>query len=126
MSSYDYLLTKDRSVSIHHKNIQNLAIEMFKIKSNLTPKIVNDLFYNGPENNYDLGHHRDLKAIFVNLVYNGSKSISYLSPKIWDVVPPEITEINSLSHFKKSIRKLIPADCPLHLWSRFSYKISES
>ena len=33
-SSYEELLKKDGSVSINHRNIQNLAIEMFMLKSN--------------------------------------------------------------------------------------------
>ena len=31
-SSYDELLLKDGLVSIHHRNIQNVAIEMFKVE----------------------------------------------------------------------------------------------
>ena len=36
-SSFDELLRKDNSVSIHHRNIQALAIEMYKAKNNLSP-----------------------------------------------------------------------------------------
>ena len=32
LSSFDELLTKDKSVRVHHRNIQCLAIEMFKLK----------------------------------------------------------------------------------------------
>ena len=40
VSSFQELLEKDNSVSIHHKNIQVLATEMFKIFKNLSPDIV--------------------------------------------------------------------------------------
>ena len=55
-SSYQDLLTKDGSISIHHKIIQNVAIEMFKVKNSLAPKIVNDLLDNKTENYYNLSH----------------------------------------------------------------------
>ena len=35
---------KDGSVSIHYKNIQSLAIEMFQIKHRQSPEIVSDIF----------------------------------------------------------------------------------
>ena len=43
-SSYENLLENDNSVSIHHKNIQALAIEMFKVKHKLCPDITSDIF----------------------------------------------------------------------------------
>ena len=44
LSSYEEILENDGSVSIHHKNIQNLAIEMFQIKHGQSPEIVSDIF----------------------------------------------------------------------------------
>ena len=43
LSSYEELLEKDESVSIHHKNIQSLAIKMFQIKHGQSPEIVSDI-----------------------------------------------------------------------------------
>ena len=38
-SSYKKLLIKDGTVSIHHRNIQTLATEMFKVKNEMSPEI---------------------------------------------------------------------------------------
>ena len=40
-STFKDLLNKDNSVSIHHKNLQVLTIEMFKLKNNMAPEILN-------------------------------------------------------------------------------------
>ena len=39
-TSFDNLLKKDKSVTIHHRNIQYLAIEMFKVNNNISPQLV--------------------------------------------------------------------------------------
>ena len=41
----DELLRRDNSVSIHHRNIQSLATEKFKIKNEMSPEIASDIFY---------------------------------------------------------------------------------
>ena len=39
-SSFDNLLKRDKSVSIHQKNLQILATEIYKTKNDLGPKIM--------------------------------------------------------------------------------------
>ena len=43
-STFQELLELDKSVSIHHRNLQKLATEMFKIKNNITPTLIQELF----------------------------------------------------------------------------------
>ena len=42
--TFEGLLDKDKSSSIHHRNLQVLATEKYKIYSNVAPDIVNNMF----------------------------------------------------------------------------------
>ena len=42
-SSFSELLEKDKSVTIHHRNFQILAYEMFKMKNNMVPEILTEI-----------------------------------------------------------------------------------
>ena len=44
-SSFDKLLEKERSVTIHARYLQTLTTEMFEIYKNLSPVIVTGLFH---------------------------------------------------------------------------------
>ena len=79
-SSCENLLEKDNSVSIHHKNIQALAIEMFKVKHKLCPEITGDIFIERTNNEYNLRNHHDSITPQVHSVFHGTESISYLGP----------------------------------------------
>ena len=43
-SSFTDLLEIDNSVSVHHRNIQVLATELYKFVDGLSPKLVTDFF----------------------------------------------------------------------------------
>ena len=43
-SSFDELLKKDNAVTIHNRNLQRLAVEMFKAKEEISPKFMNEVF----------------------------------------------------------------------------------
>ena len=44
--TFEELLNKDNSASIHHRNLQVLAIQMFKIKNNKAPEVSDEIFQN--------------------------------------------------------------------------------
>ena len=91
-------------VSKHHRNIQMLATEMFKVKNEMSPEIICDTFTPIINNHYNLRHINHFETPSVSTVYNGIESVSYLGPKIWDIVPEEHKAWNSLNSFKKSIK----------------------
>ena len=43
-SSFEELLENDNSVSVHHRNIQVLATELYKIVNGLSPEIMKEVF----------------------------------------------------------------------------------
>ena len=43
-SSFKPPLEKDYSVTVHHKNLQVLVTEIFKVENNLAPDIMKDVF----------------------------------------------------------------------------------
>ena len=42
-SSYVKLLTKDRSVTIHNRNIRTLAIEIYKVMQGISPPLLTEV-----------------------------------------------------------------------------------
>ena len=43
--SLDDFLQMDKSVSIHQRNLQIIATEIYKVRDNLGPEIVKDIFH---------------------------------------------------------------------------------
>ena len=116
---FEALLESDGSVSIHHRNIQLLALEMFKVLKNETPEIMNEVFPINRSGTYNLRAQRDFYSRRIHTVHFGEDSIAFLAPKIWDIVPTEIKEAGSIAQFKKRIKKWIPIDCPCRLCKKY-------
>ena len=95
---------KYNSLSIRHKNILALPIEMFKVKHKLCPEISSDIFMERTKNQHNLRNRPDFITPQVNSVFHETESISYLGPKIWDIVPKEFKYQKSLNSFKESIK----------------------
>ena len=97
--TFKEVLEKNKTVSIHQKNLQVLATEIFKTKLNISPEILKELFSFNVRN-YNLRSQSTLKRIKTNTVYFGSKSLSSLALKIWDLVPDSFKNENSPERFK--------------------------
>ena len=74
--TFEELLQKDRSFTIHHRNLQKLAMEMYKIKNNYSPVMMKSIF---PEstNRYNLRCNNPFQSDNVHSVHNGTETLSY-------------------------------------------------
>ena len=110
-SSFIKLLEKDNSVSIHQRNLQILAIEMFKVSNGLSPVLMNDIFKLRGEQTYNLRKLSQFYRPKVNSVYNSTESVSFLGPTKWDLVQNELKDIGNIAAFKKAITRWSPEKC---------------
>ena len=110
-SSFDELLKADGSVTVHHRNIQLVAVEMFKVKNGFCPEIMKDLFQLRQDSN---GTSKFIIPS-VNNEYMGKLSLRYFGPVVWETMLPNVyKEINNLAKFKDDIKAWVP-DCNCRL-----------
>ena len=111
-SSFEELLDKDGSTTIHIRNLQTLAIEMYKVRYGLSPKIMNLVF--PLKENCRYPRENDFITTNVKKVNHGTETLAFLGPRIWSLIPDD-WKLQSLSIFKKNVRKWIPNKCPCRL-----------
>ena len=71
-------------LSIHHRNIQTLAIEIIKFLNGLSAQIMNHVFQDDLRNKNEL-YSRNLK-----IEAYGTDSVLFMAPKIWSIVSPNL------------------------------------
>ena len=113
-STSQELLDKDSCVTIHQRNLQRLAIEMFKIKNHLSPLLMQELFTE-KIHQYDLRNKRTWESYNLRTVKYGTETVRYMGPKTWKLVPNDIKESKSLTEFKTKIRSWKPTECTCRL-----------
>ena len=116
--SFEKLSEIDRSVPIHIKKRQILATEFFKESKNLAPTIFSEIFSKGSVQD-NLRHNSEFSVPNVKSTFHGTEILSYLGPKIWDLVPKELRELSRLSVFQKAIKKWKPQNCPCRLSKKY-------
>ena len=81
---------------------------MFKVKHNLCPDILQSLFEIRTKTKANATFHRPN----VNSVYNGTQSLRYFGPIVWDnMIPENIKVISDLNKFKEKISAWVPNNC---------------
>ena len=107
LSTYEDLLRRDGSVSIHNKNLQLLVIEMYKVDKGLSPTFMKDIFTRNENAQSDnVSSRTRSKSTYYNYsnprtVHFGLETLRSLGPKLWELVPIKFKDITSLATFKK-------------------------
>ena len=99
--TFKELLEKNKTVSIHQRNLQTLATEIYKAKNKISPEVVNSLF-EFTNKNYNLRNASILKRNRHFTVYYGSESLVSLASKIWELVPDSIREVKTINFQKQN------------------------
>ena len=120
--TFQELLNLDNSYTIHHRNLQKLATEMFKIKNNISPTLMQELF---PvhEDKYDLRKKRCWETSNVRTTCYGTETLRFRGQKKWQLLPISIKESNSLLEFKSKIKNWRPEGCTCRLCKEFIHDL---
>ena len=87
ITSLKDLLKRDNSFRIHHKNIQSLAIELFKVEKGIgNPILCNIIFSLRRSIDYNLQPQAASSVSSVNTTHFGLNSFQYFASKVWNMV----------------------------------------
>ena len=115
MTPFKDLLIRDNSLSFHHRNIHQVAIEMFKVKHDLTPPFMKELF-SFKKNDQGTRSGDIFTRPNVDSVKKGDRSLRSFGPIVWNVMLPEsLKNCESLDDFKNKIKAWTPKNCPCEL-----------
>ena len=81
-SSFTELLEKNNSTTMHNRNIQLLATELFKVKNGLPPPFMNEIFVENSQHYYDLRKRNKFKRNDVKTVCDGTETLTLLGHRI--------------------------------------------
>ena len=126
LSTFENLLEKDNSVSIHHKNLQVIAIKMYikyQVYIKTSPKIMQKNFLVKEQWNYNLQNQADFVILQVKCVNYGLESIQVLGPKTWESLPNDLKNKESIDSFKTAIKRWKPESCSCHLCKTYLQNI---
>ena len=90
-STFEELLDKDKALCFHHRNIHQVAIEMYKVKYDLSPPFMKDIF---SEITRDTRSGTSFVRPNVNSAKWGDRSLRSFGPIVWNsMLPDELKNI---------------------------------
>ena len=114
-SSFEKLLQKDKSVSVHMKHLQYLPTEIFKVKNDLSPLIMNEVLNFQENESYNLRSGTHLASWNMHTAHFGTGTIFSSGPKLWKVMSDKIKHVWTLSAFKDKNKSWTITNCPCRL-----------
>ena len=110
--SFEELLKTNLSQLIK-ETCKYLLLRCIKILNGLSPDIMQDIFET-KSNYYNTRNAPAFSSRNIKTVRYGLQTISYMAPKIWDLVPKEMKQFTTLNEFRPKSKsgswKTVPAD----------------
>ena len=96
--------------TIHIRNLKFLLTGVYKFLNGLSPPIMNEVFQTN-DNPYDLRNPRILASKHKSTIKYGINTIAFRGSQIWQNIPSEIRNSESLSLFKSNIKQIQSSPC---------------
>ena len=117
--SFSELLELDNAVTIHQRKLQVLVTDIFKVKNNLPPEIMKQVF-DFQELYYNLrSDTSQFRRGNIKTTHYGIQSVKFLGPMIWAMVPQNIKNCKFLQEFKKLIKVWKPEAYPCRMRKKY-------
>ena len=116
-SNFEGLLSKIISVSVNQRNLQLLLIEIHEAINNLNPSFMAEVFGTNVVQ-YSLRGSTNLVLPKAGTNLFGIDTVRLVGQKLWQTLPKEIEESQTLEIFKRNI-KAIPLHCSCKVCKSF-------
>ena len=100
--SYEELCKQEKQLSVFKRCVKNAAILLYKVRKDIAPKYLNELFET-QNSQYEMRDNDRLSLPSFNTVKYGKNSFMYWGAKLWNNIPVEIKRSISLNTFKTAI-----------------------
>ena len=109
---YIHLLNKANRDTLHVMRLKRLLVCVYKSVNSIGPTYLHTLFVR-KGSNYNLRNLNILEQPKVNTISHGLNSIVYHGPKMWNNLPNEMKNVNSVNKFKLQLKKYknVLCDC---------------
>ena len=108
-------LVKNESVTIHWKNLHYFVSEIYKVKNNISPDVMNDIFHFQKNANYNLRSGTHLASRNTRIILFGKDTASNVEAKMWRLLPEGLKNASLLQVLKNKLREWKTTNCPCRL-----------
>ena len=102
--TYETLLNWSGLPTLLNRRLQDIAIYMYKVKHDLAPSIISELFT--AKHKQHLLRNADFNIPRYDTLKYGKHTLRYLGPVLWSKLNRDIKSKTTLKSFKKCIRKI--------------------
>ena len=114
-SSYEELILKAGTTTLHLSRLRTLAIETSKIAYGLSPTYLKEFLCFKDASSYNFRYKNLLKIPRTKSTRYGTNSFRHQAAKLWNSLPEEARKTTSFSHYKQFIKTWNGASCKCSL-----------
>ena len=109
-SSYEDLLHRVNTTTLHLGRMQSIAIETFKCLNGIAPEYIRDLV-KLKDNKYNFRYENMLQLPTVRTSRYGKNSFRFEAARVWNSLPNEIRCANNFKEFKRLVHTWTGPGC---------------